>query len=260
MRRNRTRQNPHALLLLNPEGTVPATPQTQTPAFRRWFGDSKVVDENGEPLVYYRRARRHNPSRNIDLRGDERLPYADAVWSMYRKSYEKIGLIVGSGDELLTEYDVWEVTLDDAGNPIAFCLFKATPYGLKVGLSGSDGSPEGRAVARASFATKYQRPGVYGEVSHRPAELAREAGVPVVCANVAAMVLRKDIEPVDDVHYVRSLVNVGPVKKMLVGRPINVPTTDINAPVCPAVRMNPPTPTPDDLADFDAHYASLLAD
>jgi diguanylate cyclase (GGDEF)-like protein len=27
--------------------------QTQTPAFRRWFGDSKVVDENGEPLVVY---------------------------------------------------------------------------------------------------------------------------------------------------------------------------------------------------------------
>ncbi|MES2533355.1 MAG: diguanylate cyclase [Pseudomonadota bacterium] len=28
--------------------------QTQTPAFRRWFGDSKVVDANGDPLVVYR--------------------------------------------------------------------------------------------------------------------------------------------------------------------------------------------------------------
>ncbi|WP_022727209.1 LPD5 domain-containing protein [Fodinicurvata sediminis] len=27
--------------------------QTQTPEFRRWFGDSKVVDANGEPLVVY---------------------------------------------------------------------------------------------------------------------------------------------------------------------------------------------------------------
>jgi hypothetical protein len=27
---------------------------TDTPAFRNWFGDSKVVDENGEPLVVYR--------------------------------------------------------------------------------------------------------------------------------------------------------------------------------------------------------------
>jgi len=30
-----------------------ASQQTQTPEFKRWFGDSKVVDENGEPLVVY---------------------------------------------------------------------------------------------------------------------------------------------------------------------------------------------------------------
>lgn len=28
-------------------------PQTQTQAFKNWFGDSKVVDENGQPLVVY---------------------------------------------------------------------------------------------------------------------------------------------------------------------------------------------------------------
>lgn len=28
-------------------------PQTETAAFKRWFGDSKVVDENGDPLVVY---------------------------------------------------------------------------------------------------------------------------------------------------------------------------------------------------------------
>jgi hypothetical protein len=27
--------------------------QTETPEFKRWFGDSKVVDENGEPMVVY---------------------------------------------------------------------------------------------------------------------------------------------------------------------------------------------------------------
>jgi len=29
------------------------TAKTETPAFKRWFGDSKVVDENGEPMVVY---------------------------------------------------------------------------------------------------------------------------------------------------------------------------------------------------------------
>ena len=33
--------------------TSQATPQTETPAFKRWFGDSKVVDAEGKPLVVY---------------------------------------------------------------------------------------------------------------------------------------------------------------------------------------------------------------
>lgn len=32
---------------------APADPQTQTPEFRRWFGDSKAVDKSGRPLVVY---------------------------------------------------------------------------------------------------------------------------------------------------------------------------------------------------------------
>ena len=32
---------------------VGAEPQTDTPAFKRWFGDSKVVDKNGNPVVVY---------------------------------------------------------------------------------------------------------------------------------------------------------------------------------------------------------------
>ena len=203
---------------------------------------------------------RYNPQNAVELRGDERLPYVDAVWAMYQKSYEKIGLIVGRGEELLVEYDVWEISFDGAGNPVAFCLYKSTPYGLKVGLSGSDGSAEGRVAARASFTEKYFRPGVYGEVSHRPAELAKQAGAPVVCSNLAPIVLRKDVEFVDDLHYVRTLAGVGPVKKILVGSPIGVPTTNVEAPVCPAVRMNPSQTTPDDMADVDAHYANVLFD
>jgi len=34
---------------------------TQTPAFRKWFGDSKVVDESGKPLVVY-----HGTNQQID--------------------------------------------------------------------------------------------------------------------------------------------------------------------------------------------------
>lgn len=37
----------------SPVRLPPARWVTQTAAFRRWFGDSKVVDENGEPLVVH---------------------------------------------------------------------------------------------------------------------------------------------------------------------------------------------------------------
>jgi hypothetical protein len=37
-------------------------PQVDTPEFKRWFGDSKVVDENGEPLVVY-----HGTSKDFDV-------------------------------------------------------------------------------------------------------------------------------------------------------------------------------------------------
>ena len=36
--------------------------QVQTPAFKEWFGNSKVVDENGEPLVVY-----HGTSARVDF-------------------------------------------------------------------------------------------------------------------------------------------------------------------------------------------------
>lgn len=42
------------------EATAPD--QTKTPEFRRWFGDSKVVDENGKPLVVY-----HGTTGNFDV-------------------------------------------------------------------------------------------------------------------------------------------------------------------------------------------------
>jgi len=234
----RARRNPSSL----PEGFE---------GFTTRFGGGGVSDDYVPPTI--------SEARRSELRGADRLVYLDDVWSMYLKAYEKIGLIVTRPEDFLSEYDVWEVSVDDTGTPRAFCLYKSTVFGLKVGLSGSDGSPEGRALARESFSTKYLREGVYGEVSHRPAELARAAGIPVVCANIAANVLNKTLDVVDDVHYVRTLMNVGPVKKMLVGRPVGVPTTDIQQPSCPAVRTNPsPVTTTDDDADIDAHYACLI--
>lgn len=49
---------------------------TRTPAFRRWFGDSQVVDENGNPLVVY-----HRTSAEFDaFRVDEDGPSGAGIY------------------------------------------------------------------------------------------------------------------------------------------------------------------------------------
>lgn len=45
----------------NPEGTALDVDVPRTKAFRRWFGDSKVVDDQGEPLVVW-----HGHPQNVD--------------------------------------------------------------------------------------------------------------------------------------------------------------------------------------------------
>lgn len=45
-----------AILKMAPDSPgieVPAAPKLNTPAFKKWFGDSKVVDDKGQPLVVY---------------------------------------------------------------------------------------------------------------------------------------------------------------------------------------------------------------
>jgi hypothetical protein len=54
-----------------------ALPRTRTPQFRAWFGDSKVVDADGNPLVVYRGGKEHtnvwNTKENRSLLPNEHL-------------------------------------------------------------------------------------------------------------------------------------------------------------------------------------------
>ena len=62
--------------------------QTETPEFKRWFGNSKVVDENGKPKVMYHGSREKFTSMNKEKGG--LLYFAD-------KKYTAVGYATGSG-------------------------------------------------------------------------------------------------------------------------------------------------------------------
>lgn len=193
---------------------------------------------------------------SVQLTGSGREEHLDTVWAMYRKSYSTIGMSIPNAAGLL-KYDTWDLDMV-GGQPVAFTLFKRTSYGLKAGAVGSDGTPEGKAATIHNLRTKYRQPGVYGEVSHKVQEIALAAGAPVVCAALAPVILGKPVEQVSDLEYRRNLEGVGNVKKMLVGRPRGVPTTDADHPSCPHVAFEPPrVASADDHSDLDAHYACV---
>jgi len=153
--------------------------------------------------------------------GNDRKDLMEAIWEMYRASYQKIGMHVTSPMGLL-EYDKWEVIFNEEG-PIAFNLYKTTPLGLKTGLLGSDGSTAGKSAIKEHIRSRYKRPGVYGEVSHSVEKLSE--GAPVVCAVHVPNVLGKAILPQEDgVHYARKLEGIGLVVKKLVGNPKGIPS------------------------------------
>lgn len=182
-----------------------------------------------------------------------------AVWAMFTASYGRIGLILSDPAEL-DEYDVWEVHASGEDTLDAFVLSKRTPFGLKVGLAGTDRTAGGKAALKARVAASFNTPGRYAEVSEAMERLALDADAPVVCASDAPTVLRKSVRPLPDaVHYERVLANVGPKVKMLVGRPEGVTPTRIAAPACsaPMAGLGRVTTRPD--ASREARIADATA-
>jgi hypothetical protein len=162
------------------------------------------------------------------ITGGERNEYLSEVWGMYKESYRSIGMHVSSPNGLL-DYDHWEIFFDGT-TPVAFNLYTRTPFGLKTGVLGTDGSAPAKAAIKTHLRARYNRPGVYGEVSHAVERLTQ--GVPVVCAVHVPKTLRKKVVVLEDgVHYTRSIEGVGTVTKKLVGNPRGIPSGDESS--CP---------------------------
>lgn len=192
--------------------------------------------------------------------GGAREEYLDLIWDMYAKTYAKIGMHIRSPEIFLSKYPVWDLTMAQ-GVPVAFTLYKSTPFGLKSALSGHDGSSAGKSAAVSKLRNKYRQAGVFGEVSHKTKAIAIAAGAPVICAAYADDVTGKKIEidPEDPISYTRVLKGVGPVKKTLAGRPKGVPTIDPSeAMACPTqnIDLGDPWPGPSATEDMRPRLGS----
>ncbi len=172
-------------------------------------------------------------TQEILVSGGEREAWADQVFDMVVATYQKIGVPAKSPSDLM-EFDRWYLNLNERGEAVAFTLIKTTAFGSKAGLSGSNGSLEGKRIAIANLRAKFFKPGFYGEVSHAVEGIATSAGAPAICNVYVSGVLGKPIQPhPDGIHYSRNISGVGTVQKVMVGNPKGIPTTDYNNPSCP---------------------------
>ncbi len=69
------------------------TPQIETPAFKEWFGNSKVVDEQGKPLVVY-----HGTRQVRDA--------PESGFSQFTTEYQRSGVAMGKGFYVTTSQEV----------------------------------------------------------------------------------------------------------------------------------------------------------
>ena len=179
-----------------------ASRQTDTPEFKRWFGDSKVVGADGKPLVVYHGTRRpfneFSPSKPMGAPGNPEGVYftadkgvaeeyaqdADGAWdekSRVVSAYIKI------------ENDADGKIIDSAYRGREYAVFKAENIKSAIGNSGAfdPTSPDiTRSAARPEFFSQLQR--AIEQVPDRLATMAAPQWKLWLDANAPKLGVKKD--------------------------------------------------------------------
>jgi hypothetical protein len=90
---------------LSPDGATPifsrSADQTATPEFKRWFGNSKVVDKDGKPLVVYHGTNSAFTAFDLTLAGSNNDP---GMWGRGFYFSDREQMSKGYGDTLMPVY------------------------------------------------------------------------------------------------------------------------------------------------------------
>jgi hypothetical protein len=153
---------------------MPTDPKVQTPAFRRWFGNSAVVDKRGRPKVVYH---------------GTRAPEFTVFQPFYRKGEQ-----LGFGIHFAEDYDFAKryaeeegVTRKGKGTPRIYPVYLSIQRPLFANAIVTEGTPEfelaRKLAGRRQFLTetnelgqKIAIPRIDGTDSKRAERLIREAG------------------------------------------------------------------------------------
>jgi GNAT superfamily N-acetyltransferase len=188
-----------------PIESVPAAPKAN-PAFAEVYGKGAYAEVPKKVL-----------QQDSDL--------ADEAFDLIDRAYAPIGGHAGMRDVpsmLADDADMYVMEdIDEDPQADVLQVYKTTDFGRKAVAVGQDGTKEARRRAVSLKIEDLDRPGYYGEVSGRIAEILLGAGVPVVTdPEVVRMVLRKPIEWLNNGGWYRRMLGGHMHEKILVGRPL----------------------------------------
>lgn len=149
---------------------------------------------------------------------DEKIKYADQVWDLLQKSYQKAGGFHSAEDipELISKTNLWKLVVRN-GQVTAANLYKDL-HGRKSIAAGTDGTLQGKNDYKMvkSADIKYRR--AWSEVSGAPEHLAAKSGLRPLPAKFASMLTGKEITEFnpDGYHYTR-LISGEPHEKVIYG-------------------------------------------
>ncbi|MGA1354444.1 MAG: hypothetical protein ACO32I_06690, partial [Candidatus Limnocylindrus sp.] len=191
------------------------------------YGSGEIVVDGGlqqNPAfaeVYGKGAYAEVPKRVLGQDSD----LADEAFDLIDRAYAPIGGHAGMRDVpsmLADDADVYVMEdIDEDPQADVLQVYKTTDFGRKAVAVGQDGTKAARRLAVSRQIEDFERPGYYGEVSGRLAEILLDAGVPVVTdPEIVRMVLRKPIEWLNNGGWYKRMLGGHMHEKILVGRPL----------------------------------------
>ena len=146
-----------------------------------------------------------------------------ALFNLYTQTYTRIDARLNIKDrDGMFEFDRWILVVDADDRLLGFVLFKTTAFGLKLVVTGSDGSDKGKNAIRGFLEKVFFIGGVYAEVSDAIERIVTRKNAPRIPANEAEEMLPDKELTIDEdgYHYKRNIKNIGVRKKIMVGKPI----------------------------------------
>jgi len=158
---------------------------------------------------------------NLSNNDDKKKMYANQVFGILQKSYAKIGGIHGSGfsspEDMIQNIPYWKLFKRD--DTIIACILYKDKNGRKLVALGSDGSEEGKKIAKRMLRDDIERNRAYGEVSDAVLKYLQktygdELKEFLIPSTEVGKILKKEVTPTGDYTYKRSIGGVEHEKAM----------------------------------------------